>query len=257
MIADIHYSEPQFRFTPEPATFDQQELALFQSRLTKKDPAKARDEGIELSKEPVTRDNADLGEWAITQLINKNIPFFARELAAYMGKPKYPRAFAHVVGKARREGRIRIVAWARPTGTDGTLAALWFSTDQGPVKNEMFHRPEIRSYILVPESVGLSAADIQQEFTTEDCEALEHMPTPMAAEEAINRLITNGGYFSAETLAAMLAQTRHAASESRRAICAVIQKAYRANKLEIHDVLPSANATRNKGKVIIYRGATE
>jgi hypothetical protein len=137
------------------------------------------------------------------------------------------------------------------------LAALWLAKDQTPVAAPMFHRPEIRSFILVPESVGLSAADIQQEFTAEDCAELAEMPTHKAAKAAIDRLIANHAYFSAETLAAMLAQAKHPPTETRRAICGVIQSAYKAKSVEIHDVLPSANATRNKGKVIVYRGAAQ
>jgi hypothetical protein len=246
--------EPQFRTSRAHADITQGQLAFILGANSNKDPRAARDEGISLSADPRFEARPELGEWAIGQLLQTGQPFFAKELAQHMGKPRYARAFAQVVAKARRAGKIRIVAWGRPTGTDGTLAALWLGTDTAPVTEEMFNRPEIRSFIRIPEGVGLSSADVQQEFAAEDCAGLSEMPTHLAAQTALARLIHNHAYFSSETLAAMLLQAKHPPVASRRAICGAIQSAHRSKTMEVHDVLPSANATRNKGKVIIYRG---
>jgi len=257
MLATQQTLEPQFRATPTPPPFEQGELIFHMGRLRRKDPVKDRNEGIANSADPKFETWPELGEWAIAQLAAAGKPFFARELEDYMGKPKYARAFAQVVAKARRQGKIRIVAWGRATGTDGTLAALWLGTETTLLTEELFKRPEIRAYFPVPEGVGLSAADIQHEFTEEDCAGLTEMHTHIAAHAAISRLIENRAYFSAETLAAMLVQAKHPPIVSRRAIGGVIRKALQAKELEVHDVLPSANALRNKGKVIIYRGAAQ
>ncbi len=257
MITHIESDEPQFRSSRAEADITQNQLAFILEANSHEEPRTARDRGIELSADPDEAANPDRGQWAVQQLIAKGVPFFARELIWFLGKPKYPRAFAHVVGRARKEGTIRIVAWGRPANTDGALAALWLAKEQKPVTPAMFNRPEIRSFFMIPESVGLSSADIQQEFTAADCADLAEMPTHKAAKQAIDRLIENRAYFSAETIAAMLAQARQPALESRRAICGVIQSAYKARRVEIHDILPSANATRNKGKVIVYRGTAQ
>ncbi len=249
--------EPKFRKTPWPPVYTQPELVKVLGSIKTKPPTKARDEGIAQSSDPDKAKAEALAEFAINQLIQKGEPFFACELQEHMGERAHPRAFAQVVANARKEGLVKIVAWGRRKGGDGTLAALWMGWQVHPVREEMFALEKIRSYTLIPEGVGISSADVMHEFTEEECEGLEPMPTHLAARLALERLSANKGYFSAETLAAMLKQTRHGHDEARHAIAAVIRQAIAAKSVSVHDVLPSANPNRNAGKVLIYRGITQ
>ncbi len=232
-----------------------EQLVGFFSTSPRVDPTKARDEAIALSESPEPRRN--LEQWALAQLIATGLPFFACEMAGYIGKPRTPWAFSPVIRKASRNGTIKAIGYGRqPNSPKRPFCTIWIGSGVSPVTEAMFDHPRFKSAIRVPVGAGLSAADVQNEFTAEDLIGLSDLGYRDAAKEAVSRLARNRSYFSSETVKAMFAQSGHELSKGRY-LGGVFLCAIRTGAIEKSGVLASADPARRRGKVLVYRGVSQ